>query len=102
MEVQEGQKCGVHAVFDFSGTRNSFNPPMTRRYLVTEIQPNTTALRLSPVHTLYLAKGPGQPRKKILLLNVIFYAKRRTPLTHSTLLESSRRETCANPGTQEY
>ena len=32
---------------------------MTRRYLVTEIQPNTTALRLSPVHTLYLAKGPG-------------------------------------------
>jgi hypothetical protein len=59
MEVQEGQKCGVHAVFDFSGTRNSFNPPMTRRYLVTEIQPNTTALRLSPVHTLYLAKGPG-------------------------------------------
>ena len=46
---------------------------------MTEIQPNTTALRLSPVHTLYLAKGPGvrggAPEENFGLYNAILTQK---------------------------
>ena len=106
MEVQEG----VHAVFMrflTSGTRYSFNPPMTRRYLVTEIQPNTTALRLSPVHTLYLAKGPagpgargGAPEENFWPIQRIFRQKTHTQTTYSTSFESPRRALCTNVGTR--
>ena len=52
----------------------------------------TVALPCTPCTWPRVPGSGAEPRKKILLLDVIFYAKRRAPLTHSTLFESSRRD----------